>query len=182
MSAVPAVKIGSGMRVPVIDLGPYFAGEPRSLETTAAQLREASESPGFYFIANHGGAQSLIDRVFAETERFHSLPLEKKLAVKVGKMTIGYLPLGGQTQNTSVYAKSTHPDRSAWFYIHTEYPAEYPDRLAGRPWVQDNRWPADLPGAEQSAEISAVILWRVLRRNPQEELRFAVENGEETGC
>jgi isopenicillin N synthase-like dioxygenase len=150
MSAIPAVNASPGMQVPVIDLGPFLAGEPGAIERTAMLLREASESLGFYFIGNHGIAQSLIDRVFVEAERFHSLPLERKLAVRAGKTTIGYLPLGGQTQNTSVYARSTYPDRSASFYIRAEYPADHPDRLAGRPWVHDNRWPADLPGFRET--------------------------------
>ena len=78
-----------------IDLGPYLAGETGALERAAAQLGEASEALGFYFVANHGMPQSLIDRVFAEAERFHSLPLERKMAVKVqGKRVVGYLPLG----------------------------------------------------------------------------------------
>lgn len=158
MSANPEIRVVSGMQVPVIDLGPFLAGAPGALERTALLLREASESLGFYFIGNHGIAQSLIDRVFGEAERFHSLPLEKKLAVRAGKTTIGYLPLGGQTQNTSVYAKSTHPDRSASFYIRADYPPDHPDRLAGRPWVQDNRWPADLPGfRETTLEYYAAV-------------------------
>ena len=158
MSANPEIRVVSGMQVPVIDLGPFLAGAPGALERTALLLREASESLGFYFIGNHGIAQSLIDRVFGEAERFHSLPLEKKLAVRAGKTTIGYLPLGGQTQNTSVYAKSTHADRSASFYIRADYPPDHPDRLAGRPWVQDNRWPADLPGfRETTLEYYAAV-------------------------
>lgn len=158
MSANPEIRVVSGMQVPVIDLGPFLAGAPGALERTALLLREASETLGFYFIGNHGIAQSPIDRVFDEAERFHSLPLERKLAVRAGKSTIGYLPLGGQTQNTSVYAKSTHPDRSASFYIRADYPPDHPDRLAGRPWVQDNRWPADLPGfRETTLEYYAAV-------------------------
>ena len=150
MIASPAVEISADMTVPVIDLGPYLGGASNALERTAMQLREASASLGFYFIANHGIDQGLIDRVFVQAERFHSLPLEHKLAVRAGKTTIGYLPLGGQTQNTSVYAKSVHPDRSASFYIRAEYPPDHPDRIAGRPWVLDNRWPEDLPGFRET--------------------------------
>ena len=166
MSAVATLK-ASGLQVPVIDLGPYLAGKPDALQATAAQIREASEGLGFYFIGNHGIAQSLIDRTFVEAERFHSLPLERKLAVRAGRTTIGYLPLGGQTQNTSVYAKSPHPDRSASFYIRADYPPDHPDRIARRPWVMDNRWPDDLPGFKETtleyyASVSA-LGYRLLR-------------------
>lgn len=40
--------------IPVIDLGPYLAGEPGALDRTAAQLRIALTEIGFYFIVNHG--------------------------------------------------------------------------------------------------------------------------------
>lgn len=138
------------MKIPVIDIGPYLAGEPGALEATAKAIGAAAESLGFYFIGHHGIAQSLIDRVFAEAQRFHELPLEKKLEVQAIGKVIGYLPLGGQTQNTSIYAKSTYPDSSASFYIKREFGLDHPDRLAKKPWVLDNRWPKDLPGFRET--------------------------------
>jgi isopenicillin N synthase-like dioxygenase len=141
------VEASADLRIPVIDLGPYLAGEPGALERTARALGAACEEIGFYFIANHGVQQSYIDRVFVEAERFHSLPLERKMAVKALDQPIGYLPLGGQTQRAEKYgARSKHPDRSASYYIREEYAADHLDRLASRPWVFDNRWPDDLPG------------------------------------
>lgn len=80
-------------RIAVIDLGPYLAGKRGALEKTAAELGAASEELGFYFIANHGIPQLMIDRVFAAAERFHSLPLERKLEVKVqGKKSWAICP------------------------------------------------------------------------------------------
>ena len=145
------VEAGGDLRILVIDLGPYRAGVPGALERAAEQLREACETIGFYFIANHGVEQALIDRVFAEAERFHHLPLERKMAVKALDQPIGYLPVGGQTQRAELYgARSKHPDRSASYYIREEYAADHPDRLAKKPWVFDNRWPADLPGFRET--------------------------------
>ena len=40
--------------IPVVDLGPYLGGEPGAMERTAAELRFALTSIGFYFIINHG--------------------------------------------------------------------------------------------------------------------------------
>ena len=136
--------------IAVIDLGSYLAGEPGALERTAAEIGEASRSLGFFFLRNHGIARSLIDRVFIEAERFHSLPLETKLASRIVDRIVGYLPLGGQTQRTSIHGKSVAPDRSASFYIRREYPADHPDRIERRPWVFDNRWPADLAGFRET--------------------------------
>jgi isopenicillin N synthase-like dioxygenase len=123
----------SDMKIPVIDVGPDLAGETGALETTSRAIGAASETLGFYFLGNHGIPQSLIDRVFAETQRFHEMPLETKLEVQAIGKVIGYLPLGGQTQNTSIYGKSTHPDASASFYIKREFAPDHPDRLAKKP-------------------------------------------------
>ena len=134
------------MQIPIIDLGPFLSGVPGAEAATAGALREACEGLGFFFVRNHGVDQALIDMAFAACQRFHSLPLEHKMASRAVGKVVGYLPLGGQTQRTSVHGKSVAPDLSASFYVRQEFPADHPDRLAGQPWVFDNRWPADLPG------------------------------------
>jgi len=146
-----SVEFGSGLTIPVIDLGPFIAGDPAAIEATARALGDACETIGFFFIRNHGVDRKIIDRVFLECERFHSLPLERKLAVRAVGKIVGYLPLGGQTQRTSVHGKSVAPDRSASFYVRQEFPADHPDRIAGKPWIFDNRWPEDLPGFREGA-------------------------------
>ena len=45
--------------IPVIDLGPYLAGEPRALDRAAAELRYALTEIGFYTIINHGVSATL---------------------------------------------------------------------------------------------------------------------------
>jgi len=141
------IDAGGGLRIPIVDLGPYLAGRAGALDEAATALGRASESVGFYFIANHGVDPALTRRVFAENARFHALPLERKMAVRALEEPVGYLPVGGQTQRAEIYgARSKHPDRSASFYIRDEYPPDHPDRVAKKPWVFDNRWPADLPG------------------------------------
>jgi isopenicillin N synthase-like dioxygenase len=143
----PVVDAGAGLRIPVLDLGPYLAGEKGALERAAAELGAACESIGFCFFANHGVPQSLIDGAFEAAEQVHSLPLERKMKVRAIEEPVGYLPVGGQTQRAELYGtRSKHPDRSASFYIRDEYPADHPDRLGQKPWVFDNRWPEDLPG------------------------------------
>jgi isopenicillin N synthase-like dioxygenase len=110
------VDVGAGLRIPVVDLGPYLAGEKGALARTAAELGAASESIGFYFIANHGVAGDLVERVFAAAEQFHHLPLERKMAVRALEEPMGYLPVGGQTPRAELYGvRSKHPDRSASF-------------------------------------------------------------------
>ena len=161
-------KAAAGIEVPVIDLGPYLRSEPGALEKTAQALGEASESLGFYFVGGHGVEQALVDRVFDETERFHALPMERKLSVRVadGKI-VGFLPPGGQTQRTSKYGKSIHPDTSSSYYIREEFPADHPDRLAGKPWVWENKWIDGLPGFRETMQeyykAMSTLVYRILR-------------------
>ena len=124
------------MRIPVIDLGAFLAGEPGAADTAAAAIAEASETIGFYFIGNHGIAQSLVDAVFAQAQRFHTLPDQQKLAVRATTKVVGYLPRGGQTQYNDRFGKSPHPDTSASYYIR---------RL-------DNKWPENLPGFQETCQ------------------------------
>ena len=52
-------------KIPVIDYGPYFAGESGALERLAEQVRYACENIGFLYALNHGVPQEVIDRGFA---------------------------------------------------------------------------------------------------------------------
>lgn len=152
--------------IAVIDFGEYMAGDVSAFNKVVAEVKLASEHLGFFFIKNHGVSQSLIDRMFEQTERFHALPLEKKMEVKALTTSIGYLPLGGQTQKSyaALYGESKHPDRSASFYIRREYGPEHPDRLANKPWALDNHWPKNLEGFRETAQEYLAALTRVARR------------------
>ena len=69
--------------IPVIDLGPYLAGEPGALDRTAKELRFALTEIGFYFIVNHGVPREKIRATFEQVKRFHDQPVEKKLELKL---------------------------------------------------------------------------------------------------
>ena len=73
-------------KVPVIDYGPYFAGEPGALERLAEQVRDACENIGFLYVLNHGVPQEIIDRGFAASRRFHALSLEQKLKLRLNQI------------------------------------------------------------------------------------------------
>ena len=81
--------------IPVPDLGAYLAGGKDADHLLAEQLREASETIGFYFIRNPSVEQALIDWTFAEAARFHALPMEQKQGLLINKRQIGYRPMDG---------------------------------------------------------------------------------------
>ena len=83
--------------IPILDLGPYLAGQPGALEATAATLRHINETIGFLFIVNHGVPAALVEDAFAACAGFHAQPPEAKLAVKANPQLQGYVPLRGST-------------------------------------------------------------------------------------
>ena len=130
--------------VPVIDLAPVIAGAPGAQQRAAEQLLAACERLAFFFVANHGVPVSVMDDLIAESARFHAMPMEEKLKVKVGADILGYLPPGGQTQRTSIYNNNTRRELSASFYCRREAAPGETD--ADKPWFHRNRWPENLPG------------------------------------
>ena len=95
--------------IPVIDLGPYLAGEPGALQEAARQLRHALTEIGFYYIVNHGIQRRQIADIYAAAARFHALPLDEKMKIRIDKHNVGYLPMKGDTLRTSVVQTVTRP-------------------------------------------------------------------------
>lgn len=136
--------------IPVIDLGAYRANHPGAREATAAELRVACEEIGFYFIANHGVSRSLVDRVFAETKRFHDQSLESKLAIKANMHNVGYMPYKTSVFRASSIYGGDKPDLNEALFLKRDLPSDHPDVLAGKRFRSQNRWPTDLPGFRET--------------------------------
>src|SRR6476661_10509487 len=96
-----AAFMASTATIPIIDLGPYLAGEPGALDRTAKELHFALTEIGFYFIVNHGVPREKIRAAFDQVKRFHAQPIVKKLALKIDQHSTGYMPMRGNTLRTS---------------------------------------------------------------------------------
>lgn len=125
--------------IPVVDLAGGDA---------PAEIHKACRETGFFYVANHGVPQSLIDAQFGCAQRFFALPAEQKLALhmKQSASTAGYEPIGGQILDSQdASAEKAPPDLKESFYIAMELPDEHPwarKRIRG---FGHNQWPA-LPG------------------------------------
>ncbi len=119
--------------IPVIDFGPYFAGEAGALDALAEQLRHACENVGFLYALNHGVDQSIIDRGFAASRRFHALPLDEKLKLRLNENNIGYLPMNASVQGASTVHKATKPNQNESF-LHQPRPRRRSSRCGGGPF------------------------------------------------
>src|SRR5580765_3885443 len=85
-------------QIPVINFGPLFAGEPGALPNLANAARHACENVGFFYALNHGVPETLIERAFAASRQFHSMPLAAKLKLRLNDNNIGYLPIDASVQ------------------------------------------------------------------------------------
>ena len=130
-------------KIPVIDYGPYLAGVPGALEALAGDVKYACENVGFFYASNHGVQQAVIDRGFAASRRFHALPLEEKLKLRLNENNIGYLPMNASVQAASTVHKATKPNQNESFFISHDRGPDHPDVLAGIPLRGCNQWPDD---------------------------------------
>jgi len=132
--------------IPVLDLGPCFAGAPGALEAAAAALRDALEGVGFFLVVNHGVERGLIARTFAEAQRFHAQPAAAKLALRMNEHNNGYMAMGRYAVWTSDVNANDKPDLNEAFFTKRERGPDDPLVRAGRRFAGPNRWPEDLPG------------------------------------
>ena len=128
-------------KIPVIDYGPYFGGRPGALERLAEDVRSACENIGFFYVLNHGVPQDVVDRGFVASRRFHGLPLEQKLKLRLNENNIGYMPMNTSVQGASQVHKATKPNQNESFFISHDRGPDHPDVLAGLPLRGRNQWP-----------------------------------------
>ena len=95
----PAVVAPEHGRIPVLDIGPYLAGDPGAAAPLARAFARACEDTGFLVVANHGVPLRLAEDTFAAASQFFARPEPNKLALKIGNYNIRYLPFGGQRFN-----------------------------------------------------------------------------------
>jgi isopenicillin N synthase-like dioxygenase len=129
--------------IPLLDISSYLRGEPGGRERVAAQLKEITETVGFFYLAGHGIPQSLIDRVFVESRRFHALPADVKDRipwVDRDSHKTGYLGTGKErTERTNVNIISDAKNLYSRFTIIRE----------ADPRLDTNAWPENLPGFKE---------------------------------
>ena len=80
-----------------------------------------------------------IQAVYRQAARFHALPQQKKLEVKLDIHNVGYLPMRGDTLRTSTVASVTKANFNEAFFVARELPSDHPEVLADRHFRSPNR-------------------------------------------
>ena len=151
MDEAPANKQGAGRlaeleALAVLDLAPFLAGEDGATEKLALELRAVCEFHGFFYLKNHGIAQSVIDGIFAETERFHKQSQDAKNTLAINQNQRGYIRPGATLVSHSTYNENTKFDSNETMVLATEHGHDDPGVIAGKRFYSDNQWPDNLPG------------------------------------
>jgi len=150
--------------IPVVDYGPYFAGEKGALARLAAEVGHACEHVGFFYAKNHGVPEALVERAFAAARRFHALPLAEKMKVRLNQNNIGYLPVNASVQGASTVHKATRPNLNESFFVSHDRGPDHPDVVAGTPLRGRNQWPAGVPGLREDMMAYFHALYHMCQR------------------
>ena len=122
--------------IPIVDASPLFEGGAAGIAETARAIDAACETIGFFYLVNHGVPRATVAGAFAAAKRFFSLPLDRRLAIKVDKSERGYRPL------QEVQQPGQPADLKESFDLGVDLAPDHPAIRAGKPLHGSNRWPA----------------------------------------
>jgi len=131
---------GDFEHLPLIDVSGLASSELAARRATASLLDRAARNSGFFYAAEHGLAQSLIDDLESAAAEFFQLPEATKQRYYIGSSTNhrGYVPPGEEV----FYAGSK--DTKEAFDLSLDLPDSDPDYRAGNRLLGPNRWPAEV--------------------------------------
>ncbi len=128
------------------------------------RLRDAQENVGFYYLTGHGVPAALIERMFAETARFHAQPAEAKLAIRQNADNVGYMaPKQAISRANNLDEVARRPDRVEAFFMKRDLAPDHP----GRP--EENDLHAVMPPGQVRHPPTAEGPRRALSRSPRQE-------------
>jgi isopenicillin N synthase-like dioxygenase len=130
--------------VPVIDIGPFLAGDPAARQSVPQAVAGACEEIGFFTIVGHGIDSKLIDAATGAARQFFDLPLAEKMRARSADANIsrGYRGIGNEGL-AGTRADETPPDLKEVFHLG---PPDFPhDAYHRAPEAQshfvDDVWP-----------------------------------------
>src|SRR5438034_6430211 len=123
--AVAEARKADFSEVPVIDIQALISRDAAGMRRVAAQMREAAELVGFFYIKNHGVPEDLLERALAASRAFFALPEAERLKIKINNAHRGFVPTGQTVLGTGL-----KPDLKESFNYSLELAPDDPDLLA----------------------------------------------------
>ena len=127
-------------QIPVVDLAPLLSEGRGGLARVTADLVQAAEAVGFFYVRNHGVPAELIERAIAASRAFFALPLERKLEVRISERHRGFLRTG-----EAVMQGARQPDLKESFVWGIELAPDDQALAAGNRLLAPNNWPDFMP-------------------------------------
>ncbi len=126
------------VRIPIIDLSGYFAGDAEAKARIVEEFRDACENQGFLQVVGHSVPADVQARFIAALAEFFAQPLETKEKVGLSKSECnrGYEHIGGQKLDE--LDENATPDQKESFSVRQ-------DRPLGRFLQGPNQWPENMP-------------------------------------
>jgi isopenicillin N synthase-like dioxygenase len=134
--------IAEGRELPLLDVGPYLAGEYGALAELAANVRAIQEGLGFYAIINHGIDQAIVDDAVRETARLFHLPEAELQRHRGGYHLQGYWPPRSTGNPDGEFADEEGKVGSlaGWAFLREREPGD-PRAAANVRHRIENKWP-----------------------------------------
>jgi len=127
--------------IPVVDLA-LLQGNERDHRRLGDELREACETVGFFYAANHGVPAQATTSILEQAHRFFAIPAEQRRAIAITRSPVyrGYLAVGERGANLG-----RAPDILESLNLGRDLGPDHPDVKAGTPLHGPNQWPTGLP-------------------------------------
>lgn len=131
------------VKIPIIDVSSYLAGDPKAKAIAAQELREACEKTGFLQVVGHSVPEEVRQRFLKAIATFFALPLAEKDKISQSKSRCyrGYERVGGQKLDE--LDDSATPDQKESFSAR-------PERELGRFLQGPNQWPEKPEGFKEA--------------------------------
>ena len=124
--------------LPIISVAGLNSPDPADRARVAAELGRACREVGFFYVVDHGIPAERIQRAFGDARQLFELPLRDKqaMSIKLSPHNRGYVAMADERLNPRAGA-----DMKEAFNIGTEFAADHPDVVAGKPFRGVNFWP-----------------------------------------
>jgi len=139
MAYAQARHIDAGL-IPVIDVAPLMSDDPAGLARVAAQMLQAAETVGFFYVRNHGIPEAVLEATDHAARAFFARTEDEKQQCRPIDRHRGFLSIGQAKMHDK--AKIDLKESFIW---GLDIGDDDPDYLAGNRMFGPNRWPDFAP-------------------------------------
>lgn len=140
--------------IPIIDVASILSGYPAAIEDVASRVYKACTGMGFMVLINHGIDMNVVERTFEASRRFHALPMDEKLKVRMNRHQCGYMPpnVSVHSDTFEKHQNALKPQVSEAYKFTFDLAPDDPDYGKNRRFRGHNKWPDEtsVPGLHRA--------------------------------